>query len=86
MIAGQKPSESAEEQTHTRPQPTQLSNDAVSEGWGSVGGHAAVIQQLKEMVLLPLQYPEVFKHMGVTPPRYYLFFMSMRTLSVWNRR
>ena len=41
----------------------------VSEGWAAVGGHAAVIQQLKEMVLLPLQYPEVFKHMGITPPR-----------------
>lgn len=41
----------------------------VAEGWVAVGGHAAVIQQLKEMVLLPLQYPDVFKHMGITPPR-----------------
>ncbi len=51
------------------PQPTQVEKDVVSEGWAAVGGHASVIQQLKEMVLLPLQYPEVFKHMGITPPR-----------------
>ncbi len=41
----------------------------MSEGWAAVGGHASVIQQLKEMVLLPLQYPEVFEHMGIMPPR-----------------
>ena len=46
-----------------------MERDVVSEGWAAVGGHASVIQQLKEMVLLPLQYPEVFKHMGITPPR-----------------
>lgn len=51
-------------------------NNVVSEGWAAVGGHAAVIQQLKEMVLLPLQYPEVFKHMGITPPRGILFYGS----------
>ncbi|KAL0019633.1 hypothetical protein WJX77_006506 [Trebouxia sp. C0004] len=55
------------------PQPTQVEKDVVSEGWATVGGHASVIQQLKEMVLLPLQYPEVFKHMGITPPRGILF-------------
>lgn len=51
-------------------------NNVVSEGWAAVGGHAAVIQQLKEMVLLPLQYPEVFRHMGITPPRGILFHGS----------
>ena len=51
------------------PQATQLDNNVVLEGWAAVGGHAAVIQQLKEMVLAPLQYPDMFKHMAITPPR-----------------
>ena len=51
------------------PHPSRVDNNVVSEGWAAVGGHGSVIQQLKEMVLLPLQYPEVFKHMGITPPR-----------------
>ena len=72
--AGQKgKASSAPQASHTgtgqEPQPTQVEKDVVSEGWAAVGGHASVIQQLKEMVLLPLQYPEVFKHMGITPPR-----------------
>ena len=58
------------------PPPADSNNNVVSEGWAAVGGHAAVIQQLKEMVLLPLQYPEVFKHMGITPPRGILFYGS----------
>jgi len=72
--AGQKGKASSAPQashagTGQGPQPTQVEKDVVSEGWAAVGGHASVIQQLKEMVLLPLQYPEVFKHMGITPPR-----------------
>ena len=72
--AGQKGKASSAPQashagTGQGPQPTQVEKDVVSEGWAAVGGHASVIQQLKEMVLLPLQYPEVFKHVGITPPR-----------------
>ena len=63
------PSETARVGTDPKIQPTKVTSNIVTEGWDSVGGHAAVIQQLKEMVLLPLQYPEIFKHMGVTPPR-----------------
>ena len=63
-------SQDADAATGPALQPTQVDNNVVSEGWAAVGGHAAVIQQLKEMVLLPLQYPEVFNHMGITPPRY----------------
>ena len=37
--------------------------------WKSVGGLQDVVKQLKEMVTLPLLYPEFFRHMGVTPPR-----------------
>jgi hypothetical protein len=45
---------------------TQLSFD-------SVGGLQSHIQQLKEMVSLPLLYPEVFQRFGITPPRGVLF-------------
>ena len=38
-----------------------------------VGGLDAHIQQLKEMVALPLLYPEVFQRFNITPPRGVLF-------------
>ncbi|KAL4402206.1 TAT-binding protein-like protein 7, AAA ATPase [Malassezia pachydermatis] len=38
-----------------------------------VGGLEDHVQQLKEMVSLPLLYPEVFQRFGVTPPRGVLF-------------
>ncbi|WBW72429.1 ATPase histone chaperone [Schizosaccharomyces osmophilus] len=39
----------------------------------NIGGLEDVILQLKEMVLLPLLYPEVFLHFHMTPPRGVLF-------------
>ncbi|GAA96394.1 hypothetical protein E5Q_03061 [Mixia osmundae IAM 14324] len=39
----------------------------------SVGGMEGHIQQLKEMVSLPLLYPEVFQRFAITPPRGVLF-------------
>ena len=39
----------------------------------SVGGLQGHIDQLKEMVALPLLYPEVFQRFAVTPPRGVLF-------------
>ncbi|EPS40028.1 hypothetical protein H072_6175 [Dactylellina haptotyla CBS 200.50] len=38
-----------------------------------VGGLAEHINQLKEMVALPLMYPEIFQNLGITPPRGVLF-------------
>lgn len=38
-----------------------------------VGGLDSYIDQLKEMVSLPLKYPEVYQRFGVTPPRGVLF-------------
>lgn len=46
--------------------PSDISFDSV----GGMGGH---IQQLKEMVSLPLLYPEVFERFKITPPRGVLF-------------
>lgn len=39
------------------------------EGWESVAGLQNVIQCMKEMVILPLLYPEAFDSLGVLPPR-----------------
>ena len=39
----------------------------------SVGGLGSHIDQLKEMVMLPLLYPEVFQRFKITPPRGVLF-------------
>lgn len=42
-------------------------------GFDQVGGLEDHVQRLKEMVSLPLLYPEVFQRFGVTPPRGVLF-------------
>lgn len=41
--------------------------------FSAVGGLDDYINKLKEMVSLPLQYPEVYQKFGVTPPRGVLF-------------
>lgn len=38
-------------------------------GWESVAGLRDVIQCMKEVVILPLLYPEFFNNLGLTPPR-----------------
>eukprot|EP01018_Ginkgo_biloba_P015729 Gb_11471 [translate_table: standard] len=40
-----------------------------TEGWDSVAGLQKVIQCMKEVVILPLLYPECFERLGITPPR-----------------
>ncbi|XP_010535073.1 PREDICTED: uncharacterized protein LOC104810458 [Tarenaya hassleriana] len=44
-------------------------NGKVFEGWDSVAGLEAVIQCMKEVVILPLLYPEFFDNFGLPPPR-----------------
>ncbi|CAA0816329.1 P-loop containing nucleoside triphosphate hydrolases superfamily protein [Striga hermonthica] len=39
------------------------------QGWESVAGLQNVIQCMKEVVILPLLYPEFFSNIGLTPPR-----------------
>lgn len=46
-----------------------LSKKELYDGFESVAGLQDVIQCMKEVVLLPLLYPEFFKSMGLTPPR-----------------
>ncbi|GAB4846497.1 hypothetical protein Ancab_025502 [Ancistrocladus abbreviatus] len=43
--------------------------EKLSEGWESVAGLQDVIQCMKEVVILPLLYPEFFKNLGLAPPR-----------------
>ena len=42
--------------------------------WESIGGLDGHIAQLKEMVMLPLLYPNIFKNFNITPPRGVLFY------------
>ncbi|ONK79123.1 uncharacterized protein A4U43_C01F3170 [Asparagus officinalis] len=44
-------------------------NEILHQGWESVAGLQGVIQCMKEVVILPLLYPEFFSNMGLTPPR-----------------
>lgn len=41
----------------------------IPEGWESIAGSDNVVQCMKEMVILPLLYPEAFTRLGVSPPR-----------------
>ncbi|ORX89771.1 AAA-domain-containing protein, partial [Basidiobolus meristosporus CBS 931.73] len=43
-------------------------------GFDSIGGLDSHIQSLKEMVLLPLLYPEIYTQFSITPPRGVLFY------------
>ncbi|KAF8695960.1 hypothetical protein HU200_036838 [Digitaria exilis] len=44
-------------------------NEKSYNGWESVAGLSDVIQSMKEVVILPLLYPEFFNSLGLTPPR-----------------
>ncbi|XP_043698853.1 uncharacterized protein LOC122649680 [Telopea speciosissima] len=44
-------------------------SEKLYQGWESVAGLQDVVQCLKEVVILPLLYPEFFNNMGITPPR-----------------
>lgn len=44
-------------------------NGKIHEGWESVAGLQSVIQCMKEVVILPLLYPEFFSNIGLTPPQ-----------------
>ncbi|KAI7997107.1 putative AAA domain-containing protein P22H7.05c [Camellia lanceoleosa] len=44
-------------------------NEKQFQGWESFFGLQDVIRCMKEVVILPLLYPEFFSNMGLTPPR-----------------
>lgn len=45
-----------------------------SVDWNAVGGLDAHVHALKEMVVLPLMYPEIFERFHVKPPSGVLFY------------
>jgi ATP-dependent 26S proteasome regulatory subunit len=45
-----------------------------SVDWDKVGGLDQHINALKEMVMFPLMYPELFERFSVTPPKGVLFY------------
>uniref|UniRef100_A0A0K0CYQ7 Bromo domain-containing protein n=1 Tax=Angiostrongylus cantonensis TaxID=6313 RepID=A0A0K0CYQ7_ANGCA len=56
-----------------------------SIGFEEVGGLGAHIQSLKEIVLFPMLYPEIFKQFNIMPPKGVAFFMRKGAdcLSKW---
>ncbi|KAI8892293.1 P-loop containing nucleoside triphosphate hydrolase protein [Globomyces pollinis-pini] len=50
------------------------SNDRVSIDFKSIAGFDEHIQSLKEMIALPLMYPEIFTTFSIVPPRGVIFF------------
>lgn len=48
---------------------TNSENDIQFKGWESVAGLQDVIRCMKEVVILPLLYPEYFTNLGLVPPR-----------------
>ncbi|KAL3192576.1 hypothetical protein MRX96_058990 [Rhipicephalus microplus] len=57
--------------------PMHVDKDVVFDRVGGLDSH---IQQLKEMILFPLIYPEVFERFKITPPRGVLFYGTGKTL------
>ena len=45
-----------------------------SVSWDKVGGLSKHIQALKEMVIFPLMYSEVFENLNIAPPRGVIFY------------
>ena len=46
----------------------------LSVDFDDVGGLGPVIQSLKEMISLPLLYPELYERFAIAPPRGVLFY------------
>ena len=58
-------------------------SSAVAEAdFGSIAGLDSVVGQLREMVLLPLIYPQLFRSMGITPPRWAISYLGAGAM-VW---
>ncbi|KAL4856200.1 putative AAA domain-containing protein [Chlorella vulgaris] len=74
LESGQHPSR---HQQKLKRQPPVVETVAVSSiaatDFSNVAGLDDVVRQLREMVLLPMQYPELFQRMGLHPPRGILF-------------
>lgn len=45
-----------------------------SVDWNSIGGLDSHVSSLKEMVVLPMLYPDLFTRFSISPPRGVLFY------------
>jgi len=57
-----------------RPEYEEPSQRRADVTYDDIGGMAATIDQLREMVELPLRYPELFQRLGVDPPKGLLLY------------
>lgn len=51
-----------------------LTKSTLQVSFDNVGGLDKHIRSLKEMILFPLMYPEVFQRFKISPPRGVLFY------------
>lgn len=52
-------------------------------GYDDIGGCRKQLAQIKEMVELPLRHPQLFKTIGVKPPRGILLFGPPGTIATY---
>lgn len=57
-----------------RPKPGDAPERARGVSYEDIGGLSREIQRLREMVELPLRYPEVFRRLGIEPPKGVLLY------------
>ncbi len=56
-------------QVDLKAEPMKVSDIATGITWEDIGGLDEPIQKLREMVELPLRHPELFKRLGIEPPK-----------------
>ncbi|KAJ6232305.1 transitional endoplasmic reticulum atpase [Anaeramoeba flamelloides] len=61
---------------HTEGEPVKRDEEEANEGMGydDIGGCSKQLSKIREMVELPLRHPQLFKSIGVKPPRGILLF------------
>lgn len=55
--------------THIQPAVNSLHNMAASEAYATVGGLDKTIEQIRDLIEIPLIRPQLFAHFGLKPPR-----------------
>lgn len=61
-------------QLQVRPEPTSMKKGIPRVTYEDIGGLHEEIQRIREMVELPLRYPELFQKLGIEPPKGVLLY------------